>query len=117
MYVIVHYEHQGTDLDKYPDAFNDNVCIVAYGVDEITHHVDLDVYDAHQAYEMDKMKMKMLVPLDINGQRILNFNPYIINAWNCYGVEVFLNVSVERELHNSSMHRFHNFKIKIDFKK
>lgn len=92
MYVIVHYEHQGTDLDKYPDAFNDNVCIVAYGVDEITHHVDLDVYDAHQAYEMDKTKMKMLVALDINGQRILNFNPYIINAWNCYGVEIFLNV-------------------------
>ena len=43
-------------MDSYPDVFNDNVYIVAYGVDGISDHVDSDVYDRHQAYEIDKTK-------------------------------------------------------------
>ena len=32
------------------------------------------MYDAHEAFEIDKTKMKMLVPLDMNNQRIMNVN-------------------------------------------
>ena len=34
--------------------------------------VNSEVYDPHQTYEIDKTKIKMLVPLDMNNQRILN---------------------------------------------
>ena len=34
--------------------------------------MDPEVYDAHEAFEIDQTKMKMLVPLDINGNRIIN---------------------------------------------
>ena len=45
--------------------------MAAYGVTGYHSDVDSDVYDPHKAYEIDKTKMKMLVPLDVNGQRIL----------------------------------------------
>ena len=32
------------------------------------------MYDAHEAFEIDKTKMKMLVPLDMNNQKIMNVN-------------------------------------------
>ena len=32
------------------------------------------MYDAHEAFEIDKTKMKMLVPLDMNNQKIMNTN-------------------------------------------
>ena len=38
----------------------------------MTDHVDSEVYDAHEAFEIDRTKMKMLVPLDVNGKKILN---------------------------------------------
>ena len=40
----------------------------------MTDHVEPGVYDAHEAFEIDKTKMKMLVPLDMNNQRIMNTN-------------------------------------------
>ena len=48
--------------------------MVAYGVEGLIDHVDSQVYDAHQAFEIDKTKMKMLVPLDMKGQKILNYD-------------------------------------------
>ena len=38
----------------------------------LTDHVDPEVYDAHEAFEIDKTKMKMLVPLDMSGKKIMN---------------------------------------------
>ena len=32
------------------------------------------MYEAHEAFEIDKTKMKMLVPLDMNGKKIMNTN-------------------------------------------
>ena len=32
------------------------------------------MYDAHEAFEIDKTKMKMLVPLDMNGKQLMNVN-------------------------------------------
>ena len=48
--------------------------MVAYGVEGLTDHVDSEVYGAHEAFEIDKTKMKMLVPLDMNGKKIMNTN-------------------------------------------
>ena len=48
--------------------------MIAYGVEGLTDHVDSEVYDAHEAFEIDKTKMKMLVPLDMNNQRLMNTN-------------------------------------------
>ena len=36
--------------------------------------------------------MKKNVPLDMNGQRTLNFNPHVINAWNCHFEKRILDV-------------------------
>ena len=55
----------------------------------MTDHVDSEVYDAHEAFEIDRTKMKMLVPLDMNGKKIMNTNfdlkfRDIFKIINCY---------------------------------
>ena len=47
---------------------------MAYGIVGETDHVDSEVYDAHEVFEIDKTKMKMLVPLDMNGKQLMNVN-------------------------------------------
>lgn len=54
VYFTVNCEKQGSDLDKYPQVFKDNIYIVSYGRDGITDHVDSDVYDYHRSYDIDK---------------------------------------------------------------
>ena len=71
VYFTVHFDDDGEDLNTYPD------------------HVDPEVYDAHEAFEIDKTKMKMLVPLDMNGKKILNTSfdlkfGDIFKIINCY---------------------------------
>ena len=61
-------------MNTYPKEFKNQVYIVAYGIEGLTDHVDSEVYDAHEAFEIDKTKMKMLVPLDMNGKKIINTN-------------------------------------------
>ena len=74
VYFTVHFDDDGGDLNTYPKEFKNQVYMVAYGVVGLTDHVDPEVYDAHEAFEIDKTKMKMLVPLDMNNQRIMNTN-------------------------------------------
>ena len=74
VYFTIHYDDNGGDLNTYPREFKDQIFLVAYGVEGLTDHVDSEVYDAHEAFEIDKTKMKMLVPLDMNGKKILNTN-------------------------------------------
>ena len=74
VYFTVHFDDNGGDMNTYPREFKNQVYIVAYGVVGETDHVDSEVYDAHEAFEIDKAKMKMLVPLDMNGQSIMNTN-------------------------------------------
>ena len=55
----------------------------------MTDHVDSEVYDAHEAFEIDKTNMKMLVPLDMNGKKIMNTNfdlkfRVIYKLFKCY---------------------------------
>ena len=74
VYYTVHFDDNGGDLNTYAKEFKDQIYIVAYGVEGLTDHVDSEVYDAHEAFEIDKTKMKMLVPLDMNGKKIMNTN-------------------------------------------
>ena len=74
VYFTVHFDDKGGDLNTYPKDFKNQVYLVSYGVEGLTDHVDSEVYDAHEAFEIDKTKMKMLVPLDMNGKKIMNTN-------------------------------------------
>ena len=74
VYFTIHYDDKGGDLNTYPREFKNQIYLVAYGVEGLTDHVDSEVYDAHEAFENDKTKMKMLVPLDMNGKKIMNTN-------------------------------------------
>ena len=72
VYFTIHYDDNGGDMNTYPKDFKNQVYIVAYGIVGETDHVDSEVYDAHEAFEIDKTKMKMLVPLDMNNNVITN---------------------------------------------
>ena len=72
VYFTVHFDDKGGDMNTYPKEFKNQVYMVAYGVKGLTDHVGSEVYDAHEAFEIDKTKMKMLVPLDMNGKKLLN---------------------------------------------
>ena len=74
VYFTVHFDDKGGDLNTYPKEFKNQIYLVAYGVEGLTDHVDSQVYDAHEAFEINKTKMKMLVPLDMNNQKIMNVN-------------------------------------------
>ena len=74
VYFTAHFDDNGGDMDTYPKEFKNQVYIVAYGIEGMTDHVDPEVYDAHEAFEIDKTKMKMLVPLDMNGKQLMNVN-------------------------------------------
>ena len=74
VYFTIHYDDKGGDLNTYPKEFKNQIYLVAYGVEGLTDHVDSEVYAAHQAFETSKTKMKMLVPLDVNNQKIMNVN-------------------------------------------
>ena len=72
VYYTVHYDDRGGDMNSFPLEFKNQVYILAYGIVGETDHVDNRVYDEHQAFEIDKTKMKMLVPLDLNNNSIIN---------------------------------------------
>ena len=74
VYFTVHFDDNGGDMNTYPKDFKNQGYIVAYGIEGMTDHVDPEVYDAHEAFEIDKTKMKMLVPLDMNGKQLMNVN-------------------------------------------
>ena len=74
VYYTVHFDDKGGDLNTYPKDYINQVYLVAYGVEGLVDNVDPEVYDAHEAFEIAKTKMKMLVPLDMNGKQLMNVN-------------------------------------------
>ena len=84
VYYTVHFDDKGGDMNTYPSEFKNQVYIVAYGIVGETDHVDSEVYDAHEAFEIDKNRMKMLVDLDINNKKILNIEN--ITDMKIYGI-------------------------------
>ena len=95
----MHFDDNGGDMSTYPKEFKTQVYIVAYGIVGLTDHVNPEVYDAHEAFEIDKTKMKMLVPLDMNGKQLMNVN-YDLKFGNlfkiikCYASSLFSNTSL-----------------------
>ena len=87
VYYTVHFDDKGGDMNTYPSEFKNQVYILAYGIVGETDHVDSGVYDAHDAFEIDKTKMKMLVPLDMNNKKIINIsNDSDVTKINLYGM-------------------------------
>ena len=74
VYYTVHFDDNGGDLNTYPKDFINQLYLVAYCVEGLADNVDPEVYDAHEAFEIDKTKMKMLVPLDMNGKQLMDVN-------------------------------------------
>ena len=72
IYITYHFEDNDGDMNTYPKEFANQVYILAYGAIGIFNHLDSAVYDKHQAFEIEKTKMKMLIPLDMNNKKILN---------------------------------------------
>ena len=134
-YFTVHFDDNGGDLITYPDEFKDQVYMVAYGVEGLTDHVDSEVYEAHEAFDIDRTKMKMLVPLDMNGKKILNTNydlkfKDLFKLFKCYfkvgqqGIRTLLHSKINNQvisftslvvLHSINLHKtgFNNEKIRI----
>lgn len=46
--------------------------VIGYGIKGFHGDVNSDVYDAHKSFEIEKTKLKMLVPLDMNYNKIIN---------------------------------------------
>ena len=135
VYFTVHFDDDGGDMNTYPKDFKNQVYIVAYGIEGLSDHVDPEVYDAHEAFEIDKTKMKMLVPLDMNGKQLLNMNydlkfKDLFKIFKCYfkvgqqGIRTLLHSKFNNQvvsfsspvvLHSINLHKtgFNNEKIRI----
>ena len=74
VYITYHFDNKGGDMSTYPSEFENQVYILAYGIKGLSDHIIPEVYDKHEAYKIDKTKMKMLVPLDMNGKQLMNVN-------------------------------------------
>ena len=135
VYYTVHFDDNGGDMNTYPNDFKNQVYIVAYGIEGLSDHVDPGVYDAHEAFEIDKTKMKMLVSLDMNGKKIMNTNydlkfRDLFKIYKCYfkvgqqGIRTLLHSKFNNQvvsfsspvvLHSINLHKtgFNNEKISI----
>ena len=82
IYITYHFEDNNGDMNTYPKEFANQVYILAYGAIGIFNHLDSAVYDKHQAFEIEKTKMKMLVDLDINNKLITNIGSLNMNNNN-----------------------------------
>ena len=70
----------------YPAKFSEMYNII-YGIDGNHSAILSEVYDTHKAYEIEKTKMKMLVPLDLNNKKIINIsNDSDVTKINLYGM-------------------------------
>ena len=97
VYYTVHFDDNGGDLNTYPKDYINQIYLVAYGVEGLVDNVDPEVYDAHEAFEIDKTKMKMLVPLDMNGKQLMNVN-YGLKFGNVFKIiKCFVDISPQSQ--------------------
>ena len=135
VYYTVHFDDDGGDMNTYPKEFKNQVYLVAYGIEGLSDHVHSEVYDAHEAFEIDKTKMKMLVSLDMNGKKLMNTNfdlkfKDLFKIFKCYfkvgqgGIRTLLHSKFNNQvvsftspvvLHSINLHKtgFNNEKIRI----
>ena len=79
VYITYHFDDKGGDMATYPSEFVNQVYILAYGIKGLSDHIIPEVYDKHEAYKIDKNKMKMLIDLDINNKSIINLGSLNMN--------------------------------------
>ena len=121
----MHFDDNGGDLNTYAKEFKDQIYIVAYGVEGLTDHVDSEVYDAHEAFEIERTKMKLMVPLDMNGKKLMNTNfdlkfKDLFKIFKCYfkvgqqGIRTLLHSKINNQvisftspvvLHSINLHK------------
>ena len=110
VYYTVHFDDKGGDMNTYPSEFKNQVYILTYGIVGETDHVDSGVYDAHQAYEIEKTKMKMLVDIDMNNKRIINIGN-LLNAWISGSVNRFKHFEISNILFQPKNIYINNIKL------
>ena len=59
----------------------------------MTDHVDREVYDTYQAYEIDKTKKKMLVPLDSIKKKQASDKIFLLNG--CKKIVLYNNITIK----------------------
>ena len=102
VYFTAHFDDDGGDMSTYPKEYKDQLYIIAYGIEGLTDHVDPEVYDSHEAFKIDKTKMKMLVLLDMNGKQLMNVN-YDLKFGNLFKIlKCYLNNKNRNGAINSS---------------
>ena len=72
IYFTIHLDDRGGDMGSYAEKFENQIYILAYGTLGDINNISPLVYDEHEAFEIDKTKLKMLVPLDLNNNSITN---------------------------------------------
>ena len=68
----MHIDNVSGDLNSYVSPYTSGSYLIAYGINGYHNDVPSKVYDTHKSFEILSDKLKMLVPLDMNNQRILN---------------------------------------------
>ena len=97
VHYTVHFDDNGGDMNTYPKEFKNHVYSVAYGIEGLSDNVDPEVYDAHEPFEIDKTKMKMLVPSDMNEKQLMNVN-YDLNFGNVFKIiKCYVDVSPQSQ--------------------
>ena len=90
----------------YPAKFTE-VYNIIYGIDGEHKAISPNVYDFHQAFMIEKDKMKMLVNLDINNKSLSNIGNLSNNAYiNIYG-------KVLRGLNNNIFYIMNDFQARF----
>ena len=56
VYYAIHFDDNRRDMNTYPKEFKNQVYLVAYGIEGLSDHVDPEVYDAHEAFKIDKTR-------------------------------------------------------------
>ena len=72
IYFTIHFDDKGGDLNTYANKFENQIYILAYGALGDINNISPMIYDKHEAFEIDKTMVKMLVPLEMNGFKLLN---------------------------------------------
>ena len=80
IYFTIHFDDKGGDLNTYANKFENQIYILAYGALGDINNISPMIYDKHEAYVIEKTKIKMLVNLDMNGHRLLNVNNIVNNG-------------------------------------
>ena len=82
----------------YPAKFSE-VYNIIYGCNGKLNHIDSEVYDKHDAFEIEKTKMKMLVDLDMNNKHLLNVsNTAVINIYGTVNSKRYFTISSTQDI-------------------